>query len=792
MKKRIISCLLVLIMIISALSFTDCHNVTSSYAASKNSHSYYIKGGRIYNKQDQIVKNKIVTINKKKYYASKKGNVVKNKLFKYSNGKSYFAQRKGALAQSQFVQFKGKRYYAQKKGAIVKKSFFKVKGKKYYADKTGSIYKNKLFTVNNKMYYSQKDYSIAINKKVTVKGKEYIADKNGVLTPVKDKDNSEQTTTEKDTQSTTEKKQTTEKKTTETTSEDDGTQKTTDGSKKKADDSENQKQKSTEDPSKDNLDSNVNKDDLDGYITPQDCGAVGDGLADDTKAFRKMFYEAIRISKGNGYYANPKPKDGNPGSTHAKAIYIPAGTYKITGPILDYKDMIEGQSSKIRYVRFEVSGAGRESTKIVFTGDVLFDNQIPRGIETNDGIDNRPIFQFSTFRDISFEGNNTNTFMNMSDIINGGANDGPQRYQYFNCSFKGWNKIFYCIKGTIMLSEMTFSNCKIYECGTESNKCTLFTCDNPQAVNWRFVNTDIEKFNGDAFYYLQGTAVSFVGGSIAPSSGNVVNTAVSDDDRGQVGPGNSPQFACNGTRIKTGKDCALVRKDPYSQDSFKVRFKGCYLSTNTSVSDRFLDINGKIDVLFEDCYECDDIRIDGDVAVTKRYKDGAFIKPTVKFINCHDLNVDNLVTHSKVNNYNDKTEDRNNVESLMQNNCHVTIDNTYDFYIRDKQHIETLTGLQECRQPIKDASVKPFGYVKFLEISVPKSSRTSGKTATVTLYDRSNGSSTQIGEPVKISLDSEEPYRISVYKDVKEIQAVITNANFGNPYNTIDMELVKY
>ncbi|MCR5460298.1 MAG: hypothetical protein K6F51_10405 [Acetatifactor sp.] len=53
------------------------------------------------------------------------------------------------------------------------------------------------------------------------------------------------------------------------------------------------------------------------YLTPQQFGAVGDGMTDDTKAFRKLFKAAFEQGKEN-------IKD--PGDTwvHCKAIYIRA------------------------------------------------------------------------------------------------------------------------------------------------------------------------------------------------------------------------------------------------------------------------------------------------------------------------------------------------------------------------------------------------------------------------------------------------------------------------------------
>ena len=108
------------------------------------------------------------------------------------------------------------------------------------------------------------------------------------------------------------------------------------------------------------------------YLTPQQFGAVGDGMTDDTKAFRKLFKAAFEQGQEN-------IKDPDDTWVHCKAIYIPSGTYYVSDTIVDH-DL--GTISAM----FEVSGAGRECTKIICGGDVTFDDQ--------------NVFGFTTFRDI--------------------------------------------------------------------------------------------------------------------------------------------------------------------------------------------------------------------------------------------------------------------------------------------------------------------------------------------------------------------------------------------------------
>ena len=110
---------------------------------------------------------------------------------------------------------------------------------------------------------------------------------------------------------------------------------------------------------------------VEGYLTPQQFGAVENDTNPDTIAFRKLFQAAYNNAFNPG-----------PGWTHAKAIYIPSGKYIIDGPIIDYH-------SDMRFAMFEVCGSGRESTQILFTGDgVLFDDQVPESSKNELSADN--------------------------------------------------------------------------------------------------------------------------------------------------------------------------------------------------------------------------------------------------------------------------------------------------------------------------------------------------------------------------------------------------------------------
>lgn len=503
-----------------------------------------------------------------------------------------------------------------------------------------------------------------------------------------------------------------------------------------------------------------------GYLTPQDFGAKGDGTSDDTIAFRKLFKAA--------YEASFRAADG---WVHTKAIFIPSGKYIITDTIID-------NDLGVRSGMFEVKGAGRESTTICFSAKVLFDN--------------RNVFAFTTFSGIEFYGDNTNTFMDLSNPDQG---FGVQRLQFISCSFQKCNKILNCYNSTAMLSEVTFAYCKISECGTKDNPCRLFTLYCQQSVDWRFDYTDIESFRGDAFYYAKGANVFITGGSIIPNDGNVFFFDFNTADRSNyAGESNSPHILCIGDCFEIRGNSSLIRTTSVRKDTATATFKSCNLGTVANNSPNFLAIYGGINAVFENCYECGHIRINGDFS-----KETA-IQPKIKFVDCSNVNVDYLVSNSTV---------IPALNGLGMNNCHITVDDDYDFYLSNNNnydpndpdspkgdYLHSVMGLSECRQPVKlseydyitltngkTVTAKPFGFVKYVELTVPQNDAYGEYfPVTLTLYD--NGK--QIGEPLQLTFEKSQVYKLEINDYVEELQFKFTHSLSTTPHINMNMEIVKF
>ena len=506
-----------------------------------------------------------------------------------------------------------------------------------------------------------------------------------------------------------------------------------------------------------------------GSLTPQDFGAVADGKTDCTSAFRQMFKAAADYDK----YSNSWKQ--------AKAIYIPGGVYKITGSIID-------ESLGLRYCAFEVSGAGKDNTFIKFVNDgILFDSEVKDLSNTSTP------FGFTTFRNITFVGNNNNIFMTLkmnNPNAEGNNTDGPQRMQFYSCAFANWKSVMYSITSTVMLSEFTFTDCKIDDCGTASVPCQIFVLDDPQAVNWRFINTDITNFTGDAFYYITGVAVTISGGSIIPKAGNAFffdyNTSAR---RGTAGPGNSPQLICNGVKFGINSNSSCVKTTSITEGAPVVRFDGCNLGTTSYDSRKFLMIYGAAEVKFTDCTGCGKIRFSGYI------ESEMGVRPHIQFWGCNDLNLDVLVTESDVTN---AVKDFNNIR--------VTVGNEYDFFMKKNDsglpYRHTVGGLNYCRQNVKlDANnyvvsgksftTRPYGYVSYAELAVPAASSYSGKTITVTLKEKGTG---KVYAQQQITLGSEQKIKLNIESYVDELEIVFTHSLSTGSSTKIEMklDLVKY
>lgn len=286
-----------------------------------------------------------------------------------------------------------------------------------------------------------------------------------------------------------------------------------------------------------------------------------------TEAFKQAIKEAYSKSYNQTGWRSPL------------VIEIPSGEYIIDDTLVDSSTSVNGG-------RFVFKGDGYQNTKIIFNPS-----------EEKYLFDNTGVFGFTLFEGISFQSNNMGKFMNGQ----GGGTGNAQGFIFEKCRFDDWLNIIY-VTGLTMMSEVTFRDCRIKGGGSDS---VMFHMNNPQAVNWRFIATDIESFSGTMIELLQGTTITYLQGSIIPINGTVISIPESAIPN-SFGPGNNPCIQINGARFELRKKSFLVKAAKAAVNAAMV-FTNCGMGgfnlTNT-VEDRHytIDVSMRGYIKFIDCH----------------------------------------------------------------------------------------------------------------------------------------------------------------------------------------------
>jgi hypothetical protein len=296
-------------------------------------------------------------------------------------------------------------------------------------------------------------------------------------------------------------------------------------------------------------------------------------------------------------------------------IKIPSGRFKI-------KDSVINSSSNVVGGKFIFEGEGHQNTRISYE---------PTNSE-NFLFENIDIFGFTTFSNISFISNEEGKFMKAKVETSGNA----QSMVFSDCRFEKFKTIL-DVSGNIMMSEVTFRNCKIF--GNES-EAVLFKLNNPQAVNWRFYSTEIESITGTVFDFYAGSTISYFQGSIIGNDNPntvifKVNNAANPD---LFGAGNSPNLQMYGVRFELRGDTKLVKIENADVD-FSAKFDNCGMGGfNLNSSTYAVDLKGKGNFIFDNCTNYGNLKFKHDINNSNSY-----LNPTkIKFINsCPDLDLIN-------------------------------------------------------------------------------------------------------------------------------------------------------
>ena len=309
------------------------------------------------------------------------------------------------------------------------------------------------------------------------------------------------------------------------------------------------------------------------HVTPQMFGAIGDGVADDTEAFKAMFDNIASRAKGTGWRSVPM-------------AYIPNGTYLVSEPLLD--------DSKYDGFRFVIKGESYTNTtiKVAAGCSVLFPNHDRYG--------------FTQISDIQFVGaDSTQTFMEVLSGVTGNA----QSMYFHRCAWTQFHTVLVLGRaktGATMTSETLIDECKISNCGSAENPCELFVLDNSQSVNNRFYATDIESFVGTLFKYKQGNAITYYQGSII-SFGDSIIVDGTELDGNTTAAGNQPSLVMWGCRFEMHGNTKLL-KHGNAYGRLMLSFNECGMGSynlNSGVIPISISVMSSADIYFNRCRNAD-------------------------------------------------------------------------------------------------------------------------------------------------------------------------------------------
>lgn len=193
---------------------------------------------------------------------------------------------------------------------------------------------------------------------------------------------------------------------------------------------------------------------LKGWINVKQCGAVGDGVTDDSAAFALAF-EKLRLTRTVSAYSDPLTK---------LTIYVPGGEYVIASA-----ESLMPSTAVLKSQGFVLQGAGLGQTQIVFTA-------------ASGALLKNAAYLMCDVADIAFVGTNRLQTFYRCDMS---ANN-QQGWNFRRCAWKGtWAKGFH-LTGTNNNSEYIFDQCR----GSGEMGDFLYTPNtgaSDQHLNFRFI-----------------------------------------------------------------------------------------------------------------------------------------------------------------------------------------------------------------------------------------------------------------------------------------------------------------
>jgi hypothetical protein len=253
----------------------------------------------------------------------------------------------------------------------------------------------------------------------------------------------------------------------------------------------------------------------------RDCGAIGDGVADDTVAIQR----ALDMAVGDTQRRFPESP-----RTAPRRVFLPAGTYRITKTLL----MTSAHTNLQLFGAGSYGGSMRAMTRLVWDGDeqsVLMQSYGQLGL---------------VMSDISLDGNHKAQAAFALDSIDKDTSD-PNLIKTFGgragallvfsrCTFVNAVVGFRCGKDSwTCASDMSFYDCNFSQCHTG------FLTMADQNLNYLFMRPNVGMSNIGIHFAKGGSA------TINQLNGHSLRTALKIDKGGI----NAGTFSINGMRVET-------------------------------------------------------------------------------------------------------------------------------------------------------------------------------------------------------------------------------------------------
>jgi len=300
------------------------------------------------------------------------------------------------------------------------------------------------------------------------------------------------------------------------------------------------------------------------WVSPYDFGAVGDGVADDSAAFRAMWDNVVSTATG--------------GTLVTKKVWLGCGTFLITEPGALADSPTSGSGPQLRNVHME--GIGPRSCEIVFSSDQGAASDPSAGALMV--LRNR--IRGGTFRGFSVNSTNPNqTFAYLFTAAGGAQN----RILWDDVELRGTWKRGWAANAAVdgdQNSEMKWHRCGASNSASFSDAICASGFDpwhpqQNQALNWWFDHCTWEFDQGSVIRMDMGGFVHIVGGSWINGINGGSGTMIVMNPGTGTPVYDQKHLVIDGTRFEVRQPNAILDTD-WGGSSTLIDIRGISVATN--------------------------------------------------------------------------------------------------------------------------------------------------------------------------------------------------------------------